>query len=347
MIRRLVKIKDPRPLLTPQQIEKIAIQVVKDACAGLTRTNAVDKLVRAKEEKARLAELQATNLGYKRVGDDGFSFLFDIPDYYACSGGTRTMHYLAALLVEAGFAVACTKLNFFNPLIPVRAKALKTDIAICCDGVRMDTTGATRVCWWMLCYADVFFAGRDPNRKVKAHECCIVYMPEFLESCRRHCEYPLTEEDVIYIPHIDPLWCFPGLKTIRACFYGKHSASKTSINSDPNVAGSTIFSDAVYIPPLGDVYRDGTNRDQFYGHQRTLAVLRAAENLYTVDHNSALSVEAALCGCKVWYVRADGTAIEKFISPAVLRREVMNPVRDIEAAKAFGVKVLAFFKRQV
>ena len=82
MIKRPVK--DPRPLLTPKQIEKIAIQVVKDACAGLTRTNAVDKLVRAKEEKARQAELQATNLGYKRVGDDGFSFLLDIPDYYPC-----------------------------------------------------------------------------------------------------------------------------------------------------------------------------------------------------------------------------------------------------------------------
>ena len=131
MIKRPVK--DPRPILTPKQIEKIAIQVVKDACSGLAHTNAVDKLVRAKEEKARLAELQATNLGYKRVGGDGFSFLLDIPDYYPCSGGCRTMHYLAALLVEAGFAVACTKLNFFNPLIPVRAKALETDIAICCE----------------------------------------------------------------------------------------------------------------------------------------------------------------------------------------------------------------------
>jgi hypothetical protein len=345
MIRKPVKIKDPRPLLTPKQIEKIAIQVVKDACSGLAHTNAIEKLNRAKDSKARLAELQTTNLGYKRVGDDGFSFLLDIPDYYPCSGGCRTMHYLALALLEAGFAVATTKLNFFNPLIPVRAQALKNDIAICCDGVRMDTTGATRVCWWMLCYADVFFAGRDKNRRVKNHECCIAYMPEFFPSVQAVCDYPLdSEKDVVYLPHIDPLWCFPGLKTIRACFYGKHAASKTSVSTCPEMASSTIFSDAVHIPPIGDVYRDGTNRDQFYAHQRTLSVLRAAEHLYTVDWNSALSVEAALCGCRVWYVRADGTAEEKFISPAVLRREVMNPVRDIESAKRFGDRVLEFFK---
>jgi hypothetical protein len=344
VIRKPVKIKDPRPLLTPKQIEKIAIKVVKDACSGLERTSVIEKLLRAKEEQARQAELQATNLGYKRVGNDGLSFLLDIPDYYPCSGGCRTMHYLAALMCEAGFAVATTKLNFFNPLIPVRPRALPSDIAICCDGVRMDTTGATRVCWWMLCYADVFFAGRDPNRKVRKHECCVVYMPEFLESCRRHCEYPLADDDVVYLPHIDPLWCFPGLKTIEACFYGKHAASKTSVNTCPEMAASTIFAHAVHIPPIGDMYRDGTNRDQFYGHQRTLAVLRAAKNFYTVDHNTAVSVEAALCGCKVWYVQPDGTAVEKFISPAVLRREVMNPVRDLEAAQRFGAKVLQFFK---
>lgn len=337
------KPKDPRPLLTPKQIERIAIKTIKEACSGLARTQAIDRIEQAKGEKQRMAELKATNLGYKTVGSDGNSFLIDLPDYYPCSGGCRTMHYLAALLCEAGFAVATTRLNFFNPLIPVRAQALKSDIAICCDGVRINTTGASRVCWWMLCYADVFFAGRDPYRRVKAHECCIVYMPEFLPSARKVCDYALSEDDIVYIPHIDPLWCFPGNKTIESCFYGKHAASKTSINTDPNVAGSTIFSNAVYIPPIGDVYRDGTNRDQFYAHQRSLSVLRAAKNFYTVDHNTAMSVEAALCGCKVWYVQPDGTAVEKFISPAVLRREVMNPVRDIYEASRFAAKVLQFF----
>jgi len=339
-----IKTKDPRPILSPKQIEKIAMQAVKNAVAGITHTAATDRIEQAKADKARLASLQATNLGYRTVGGDGYSFLLDIPDYYACSGGCRTMHYLASLMCEAGFAVATTKLNFFNPLIPVRAKALKSDIAICCDGVRMDTTGASRVCWWMLCYADIFFAGRDKTRKVRKNECCIVYMPEFLESCQAHCDYGLYEDDVIYIPHIDPLWCFSGNKTIESCFYGRQSASKTSINSDPNIATSTIFSNAVVIPPIGDTYRDGTNRDQFHAHQRTLAVLRAAKNFYTVDHNTAMSVEAALCGCRVWYVQADGTAVEKVISPQVLRREVMNPIRDIYDASRFAAKVLQFFK---
>jgi hypothetical protein len=337
---------DPRPVLTPKQIEKIAMRAVKNAVAGIVITSAQKRIEEAKADKARLANLQATNLGYKIIGHDGYSFLLDIPDYYPCSGGCRTMHYLAALLCEAGFAVATTKLNFFNPLIPVRAQALKSDIAICCDGVRMNTTGAPQVVWWMLCYADVFFAGRDKTRKVRTNECCIVYMPEFLESCKAHCEYALTADDIVYLPHIDPLWCFPGNKTIEACFYGRGSASKTSINSDPNIAASTIFSHAVLIPPIGDTYRDGTNRDQFYAHQRTLAVLRAAKNLYTVDWNSALSVEAVLCGCAVWYVQADGTANRKFIDPSILRREVMQPARDIEAARKFGGKVLSFFKSQ-
>lgn len=335
---------DPRPILTPRQIQKIAVQAVKNAVAGITTTSAQKRIEEAKADKARLSNLQATNLGYKTVGSDGYSFLLDIPDYYPCSGGCRTMHYLAALLCEAGFAVATTKLNFFNPLIPVRAQALKSDIAICCDGVRMNTTGSTKVVWWMLCYADVFFAGRDKTRKVRTNECCIVYMPKFLESCKAHCEYPLSEKDIFYIPHIVAEWCFPGNKTIEACFYGRGSASKTSINSDPNIATSTIFSHAVSIPPIGDTYRDGTNRDQFYGHQRTLAVLRAAKNFYSVDWNTAMTVEAALCGCRTWYVNADGTAKEIVVDESTKRREVMNPARDIEAARRFGEKVLVFFK---
>ena len=341
MIKRPVK--DPRPILTPKQIEKIAIQVVKDACSGLAHTNAVDKLVRAKEEKARLAELQATNLGYKRVGDDGFSFLFDIPDYYACSGGTRTLHYLAALVAETGAAVETTSLNFFNPMLPVRKRALPEDISITCEAVKLDTTGARRRVWWVLVFAGVF-GPWHADKRITKNECVFVYEKKFLESVQKICDYPLSEKDILYIPHIDPQWAFPGNKTIEACIYAGAAASKPSIPLTPGLPWASAFPGAVEIPPMGEVFRDGEHHDQVYAHQRTIAILRAARNMYSVDHHTALLVEAALCGCRTWLVQKGGTATELMIGRETMLREVMNPIRDLETAARFVKQVLEFFK---
>ena len=340
MIKRPVK--DPRPLLTPKQIEKIAIQVVKDACSGLAKVKAVERIDQARAERQRVAELKATNLGYPRAVD-GVSFLFDIPDYYACSGGTRTLHYLAALVAETGAAVATTSLNFFNPMLPVRKRALPEDISITCEAVKLDTTGARRRVWWVLFFAGVF-GPWHADKRITKNECVFVYEKKFLESVQKICDYPLSEKDILYIPHIDPQWAFPGNKTIEACIYAGAAASKPSIPLTPGLPWASAFPGAVEIPPMGEVFRDGEHHDQFYAHQRTIAILRAARNMYSVDHHTALLVEAALCGCRTWLVQKGGTATELMIGRETMLREVMNPIRDLETAARFVKQVLEFFK---
>ena len=266
----------------------------------------------------------------------GFCFLFDMPPFSACSGQDRTGHYMAALLVEAGFSVAMTHLCYFNPEISVRKKALPTDIAVYIEETREgNPTGAKRGCIWVDRYAAQTYA----NNRIRKDECLILYEKDFLDSVRAVCGHPLTEDDVVYLPHINPQWCFPGIKTIKNCLFGVEASRKRKITVNPPVPPGTVV-----IPHKLDIFRDGVEHDLFYSHQRTLAVLRASENFFTIDHNTAMSIEAALCGCRVWYLEIDGSAKEQFIDPEALRREVMNPIRDIQAARRFGNRVLDFFK---
>ena len=328
-------------LLTPAQIRKIAIKAVNDAVKGLKPGHIASRVQRAQEERKRNAELKATNMGYPRQ-IRGNSFLVVIPDYFACSGGCNAVHYLAAMLAETGAAVATTHLNLFNPMLPVREQALATDIAIIPDGDRSNKPGASRVCWWMLFYTDAFF-----KNVVKKNECVFVYEEKYLASVQAVCEHPVTKKDVLYLPHVNPEWCFPGAKTIESCFYGQKASSKGGSYDFhgtplPDVFRRTVDG-AVEIPPKQDIFRDGHPHDEFYAHQRTLAILRASRNFYTTDHHTSMSIEAALCGCKVWYVQADGTYKEQIFSRAFLESQIRNPVRDVKTATLFRDKVLEFF----
>lgn len=329
--------KHPPGFLTPAQLRKIAMQAVSNAVKGISQEKIVQKFERAQNEKLRQAELNVTNLGMPREVK-GISFLVVIPDYFAASGGCNAMHYLAAMLAETGAAVATTHLCYFNPLIPVREKALPSDIAILPDGERFNRTGATRVCWWMLFYADAFFRSH-----ITQDECVLVYEKKYLPSVQAACSHPVDEGDVVYLPHINPHWCFPGRKTIESCFYGSEAASKGSIPADKDIPQSSVIPGAVVIPPIYDIYRDGTHRDQFYAHQRTLTVLRAAKNFYTVDHHTSMSIEAALCGCNVFYVHKNALPTQQIVSKEAIAREVQNPARDVSVAASFRTKVLDFF----
>jgi len=266
-------------------------------------------------------------------GDTAYRFLVDFPEYAACNGGCRTMHYLASLLAAAGYPVATTGLCFFDPCIPVSPYAKENDITVCCDGARVNRLDSRRNCWWMLCYGDMYFKSR-----VRKDECCLVYQKEFLASTRKVCDHPITENDIFYLPHIDPTWCFPGKKIIKNCVYGIENASKRSVPANPK-----FLDGAVYIPHLADFFPDGNRHAQDFSHQRTLAILRASENFYTVDWNTVMIVEASICGCKVWLVQPDGSAVEHPVSLETWHHEVMRPWLDVELATVFAEKVLAFF----
>jgi hypothetical protein len=338
------------PRLSPQQIQKIAMEVVRNAVKGLPPEKIIEKIQRHQGGKAREAQLRAPKLGYPQEVN-GVSFLVPVADHYACSGGGRLMHWLAAMLAETGAAVATNRLCIYNPMLPVRMRALPTDIAILSDGSRYDPTGASRVFWWMLFFADAYFCNR-----VKKGEGCLVYSKAYLPSVQAACDYPVTEKDIFYLPHLDPQGCYPGRKTIDACIYGEEAANKSSVSYvpveralnphtefNPTAPKSRIIPGAVMMPAKTDVFGDGNPHHEVFAHQRTLAILRASRNFYTIDHHTAMSIEAALCGCKVWYIQKSGPPQEQYISTADLERYVMNPARDVKAAEVFKGRVLKFF----
>jgi hypothetical protein len=333
------KIKAPDQVLSNAQVRRIAIEAIDNALAGVKSDGIVKRVQRAQDEKQRQAELRIGNMGYpKHV--NGVSFIVPVPESFACSGGGRLMHWLAAMLAETGAAVATTALCIYNPMIPVRRRALPTDIAILSDGHRVDSTGASRVFWWMLYFADAYFKNRIPKDAG-----CLVYDRAYLPSVQACCDYPVTEDDIFYLAHIDPQGCFPGRKTIQACVYGPEAANKSSLGTDDSATwpASRVVPGAVVMPAKTDVFRDGQQHYEIFTHQRTLAILRAARHFYTVDHYTAMSIEAALCGCRVWNIQKDGTFKEQFFGKSVLESYIMNPARDVVAVQHFKERVLDFF----
>jgi hypothetical protein len=333
------KIKTPAHGLTDAQVRSIAMEALDNALTGRAQKSIVERLARAQAEKQRNAELKAGNMGYPQH-INGVSFIVPTPDSFACSGGGRLMHWLAAMLAETGAAVATTSLCIYNPMIPVRRRALPTDIAILSDGHRFDSTGASRVFWWMLYFAEAYFKNR-----IKKGEGCLVYDKTYLSSVQAHCDYPLTDNDIFFLPHLDPQGCYPGRKTIQSCIYGPEAANKSSLGTDDSATwpASRVIPGAMVMPAKTDIFRDGQQHYEIFTHQRTLAILRAARHFYTVDYHTAMSVEAALCGCRVWYVQKDGSAKEQFFSESLKQSYIMNPVKDIPAVEVFKNRVLKFF----
>jgi len=249
-------------------------------------------------------------------------------DYDSCSAGVRVMHYLAALLHSADVPVAVTSPCFYDPTIPVRPQALPDDIVVYPDASRGNVIGAARICRYMLYYAHAYFGGD----RIAKNECAIVYHQHYLADVQAHCDHLLTEDDVVTLPILDQAWCFPEAKTIENVLYVGKGKGKPlpQIDYTPIAAANAPEN------------RAGAYADH-YAHMRTLAMLRKAKNFYTPDENTLMSCEAALCGCKVFYVRDANTFEEQTGLLEKARAEVMSPERDVARARRFADRVYRFF----
>jgi GT2 family glycosyltransferase/tetratricopeptide (TPR) repeat protein len=249
-------------------------------------------------------------------------------EYNDCCAGIRVMHYLAALLHSAGIPVAVTSPCFFNPAIPVRQLALPDDLVVYPDASRGNRHGARRICRYMLYYADGCFGGD----RIARDECAMVYHPKYFANIQDHCDHPLTGEDIVTLPVLDKEWCFPEPKTIENVLYLGKGGNKP-LPQIPHVL----------IPPASFAPNRGTARSDHDAHMRTLATLRRAKNFYTLDESTLMSCEAALCGCKVFYVRDAQTFVEQTGKLEKAREEIMSPERDVALAQKFAARLFQFF----
>ena len=226
------------------------------------------------------------------------------------------MHYLAALLGAAGFEVYVDQPCFYNPQLALRHKAEENDIVIHPDCVRGNPYGGKRIVRYMLYFASAHFGGD----RISKEECCIVYHKDYFEDVQKHCDYPLTETDIITLPSLDPTWLFPEPKTVPAIhFKGKGAPLNGSFG----------------------VPIEGVTGCDYFSRMKTMAMLRSAEHFYTSDKNTIMCVEAALCGCRVFLV--DGDSVQEWFPPLPLETYTMRPVWDITLARRFARNVQKFF----
>jgi GT2 family glycosyltransferase/tetratricopeptide (TPR) repeat protein/glycosyltransferase involved in cell wall biosynthesis len=251
--------------------------------------------------------------------------------YDSCSAGVRTMHYLAALLHSADIPVAVTTPCFYNPAIPVRARALPGDIAVYPDASRGNLAGAERICRYMLYYASAYFGGD----RIAKDECAMVYHPDYLADVQAHCDHPVTEDDIIAFPILDAEWCFPEAKTIENALYAGKGAGKALPSMD-----------YMLIPAANSPQNRGAPYADHYAHMRTLAILRKAKNFYSLDTHTLMACEAALCGCKVFLVKDAHTCEEQTDILALTHKFVMAPKKDMALARKFADRVYQFFAQE-
>lgn len=249
-----------------------------------------------------------------------FCFHIDTPAFTETCGGAKVMHYLAALLAGIGEEVTVTEPCPWNPMIGVRGpQDMNENVVVVYPeahrGNRFNVKHSVRY----ILYYQSKFGGGD---RITKDECAIVYQEGFLEDAQKHCDYELARErDVIRLPKIKGEWCYPEQKRIDALYYrGKGEDTLPAVEHR-------------VIDNNGD-------------HYMTLALLRAASNFYTTDLNTAMSSEAALCGCAVWFPAGEGLWREHKEALQEANCDVMRPSKDMALAQKFSDRVYQFFNRE-
>lgn len=249
-----------------------------------------------------------------------FCFHIDTPPFDETCGGAKVMHYLAALLAGIGEEVTVTNPCPWNPLIGVRIHQDMNDNVVVIypeahRGNRFNVKHSVR-------YILYFQSKYGEGDRITKDECAIVYQDEFFEDAQKHCDHELSRErDIIRIPKIKGEWCYPEQKRIQSIYYRGKGED---------------------IRPVME-HRVIENNGN---HYHTLALLRAASNFYTTDLNTAMSSEAALCGCAVWFPAGEGLWKEHKEALKEAECDVMRPSKDMDLAQKFSDRVYQFFGRE-
>jgi hypothetical protein len=260
------------------------------------------------------------------------------PPYNACSAGVRMMHYIPTLLDMLGLPVLVKEPCQFNPLLGVTASAgpfnpllgapavaCEGDVAIYADYITGNPFGADRCVRFLCCPKSRFTARRlaAGDWPGTAKETFGSYQEGYLEP-----NDGMTPADCVTIPTIEAAaWLFAEPKTIPALLY---VGNKGNVKVGPDLEN---------LPRIG--YGGGGLGDR----ERTLALLRKTAAIYTTDLDTVMVHEAALAGCKVFYVLGKGDYRERQGSPGELISQAMGftmrPARD--AGKAATLHALACF----
>lgn len=246
-------------------------------------------------------------------------YYIDTPPWTDTCGGAKIMHYLAALLLAAGYPVSTKEPCFYNPSISVVPECPPESVMVYPEGHGPENRlNGRRVVRYFLYFASSYFKAQMPQE-----ECAIVFHRDYLEDVQSHCGHQvLTEDDVVLLPGLEDLWCFPERKdtywSFENVFYRGKGPDKRPDVPCEDIPGS--------------------------GHALTLSILRRAKNFYTSDNHTIMSCEAALCGCRVFHLADDGSFKEQEGILEKAQSLVMRPAQNVDLARKFARRVEQFFR---
>ncbi len=244
-------------------------------------------------------------------------FILHISPYDERSAGVRAMFQLLHSLRAIGHETACTMPSHYN--FEVTQRAQPGDFAIYPDCVPGNHLGATRIVRFFSAPADWTGPGFFNGGYVPASEKVVCYDSSLVENAMRHYDGTITPEDIFTIACIEPGAFYPEEKTIENLVY----TGKQHVTTLPKVEGQIIT-------------RSNLIRSEF------IPLLRKAKNIYSLDHYTMISQEAALCDCKAWKVM-DETTFEPFAIPYDPAIVVIDRERDNATAERFSRRVCEFF----
>lgn len=238
--------------------------------------------------------------------------------YAHTSAGIRVIHYFCHIMRKLGYDSHVTSFTNKHWDCPKFSDTIKdTDIVIYPEIIRDNPLKAKNVVRYMLYFPTAYFGGGI----IPANEMVIPYHEFLYEETVRHYKGSLTRDDILTLSSIEPGLFFPEEKTItNVCYIGKGQAGYPSVHLPP---------DCIKITHSWPSTREGTAE-----------LLRKTENLYCFDNHSAITYEAALCGCHVYLLNK----LKKTVY-SINQNEpsLSDENRDLIDTDKFAKKAIRFF----
>ncbi len=231
-----------------------------------------------------------------------------LPRFDERSGGLRMYWRLPRLIRAAGFDCCATE---------GQCDVKPGDIVVYPDCVRDNPLNASQVVRYFCAPASWSDNGFFGGGRVPATELAIPYDHWLFDDVQAHYDGALGTP--LKFPCIEDGLFYPEQKTIENLVYiGKQHCKVMPAVDNPTILGRISHSREQAVP-----------------------MIRRARNVYSLDHWTILMDEAILSGCNAFYVHGE-TDFRRYEN-ADAEKSIMNAARDMETARAFAERCLAFF----
>lgn len=246
-------------------------------------------------------------------------FVIWTPAWQNGSAGVHVLHRLCHMLIAAGYQ-ACVNAPG-NPAYkePIFDGVLREDdIVIYPEIIRGNPMAAKRVVRYMLWYPWHHFG----NDRIPKHELVIPYSNFLLPHTQANTDYEITHEYVLELGIIDP-----------ALFVNDFSIEKTLTTYWISKCDQKTVQN--FPMPKGAIHLNhGMPREEYIG------LLKRSKCYYSFDMNSAVTMEAYLCGAECFLVTADNRVVNWC---GKSREEVAADFYDLNRIHRFANLAKRFF----